>query len=59
MIGKQERDDGTYGGAGVSDEDICIEALSNDAAGQGKIVEGEKGPPRSQRRLSSHQRVDR
>jgi hypothetical protein len=45
-VGKQERENGTNAAvAGVSDEDLGLEAFSSDAAGQGEIVEGERGSP--------------
>jgi hypothetical protein len=45
-LGKQKRGDGTNAAyAGVSKEGLGLEALSNDATGQGEIVEGERGSP--------------
>jgi hypothetical protein len=45
-VGKQEREDGTNAAVvDVSDEDLGLEALSSDTAGQGEIVKGERGSP--------------
>jgi hypothetical protein len=45
-LGKQERENGTNAAvAGVSKEDLGLEALSNDTARQGEIVEGEGASP--------------
>jgi hypothetical protein len=45
-LGTQKRGDGTNAAyAGVSEEGLGLEALSNDTAGQGEIVEGERCSP--------------